>query len=432
MLSVEYLTENFEEAKEKLARRNFNLSEEIVNLNVKRKGLAEQITNQREVYNQISKSIGEARKNGELGGHEISNLQDEAREKRENIKRDEKTFKELQEDLRTVMLGIPNIPADRVPDGKGSEDNPVLKTWGEKSKFDFDLKDHVEIGARLGILDFERASKASGPRFTILKGPGSILQRSLVSFMLDLHKQKGYEEVSVPYLVSRETMTGTGQLPKFEFDLFKTEVGGRELFLIPTAEVPVTNLHAGEILQESQLPLKYCCYSECFRAEAGSAGRDTKGMLRQHQFSKVELVHFTKPEDSWNELEKLTINAEEVLQKLGLHYQVVSLCTADLGFSARFTYDLEVWLPGQQNYREISSCSNCEDFQARRMNTKFRREETKKTEFIHTLNGSGLAVGRTIIAILEQNQRENGSVIIPEALQPYTNFSVIHPGGKTS
>lgn len=383
MLSVEYLTENFEEAKEKLARRNFNLPEEIVNLNAKRKGLAGQITNKREVYNQISKSIGEARRNGKLSGCEISNLQDEAREKRENIKRDEETFKELQEDLRSVMLGVPNIPADHVPDGKGSEDNPILKTWGEKPIFDFDLKDHVEIGARLGILDFERASKTSGPRFTISKGAGSVLQRSLVSFMLDVHRQKGYEEVSVPYLVSRETMIGTGQLPKFEFDLFKTEVGGKELFLIPTAEVPVTNLHAGEILQESQLPLKYCCYSECFRAEAGSAGKDTRGMLRQHQFSKVELVHFTKPEDSWNELEKLTINAEQVLQKLDLRYRVVSLCTADLGFSARFTYDLEVWLPGQQNYREISSCSNCEDFQARRMNTKFRREETKKNR-IHT------------------------------------------------
>ena len=284
----------------------------------------------------------------------------------------------------------------------------------------------------MDIFDFDRASKLSGGRFVVLKGAGSVLQRSLVSFMLDLHNQQGYREVSVPYLVSRKTMTGTGQLPKFEFDLFKTEVEGKELFLIPTAEVPVTNLHSNETLLEEQLPTKYTCYSENFRAEAGSAGRDTRGILRQHQFPKVELVQLIKPENSWSELEKLRIDAEEVLKRLGLHYQVVSLCTGDLGFSTSYTYDLEVWIPGQNKYREISSCSNYEDFQARRMNTKFIRNETGKKEFVHTINGSGLAVGRSIIAILEQCQRKDGSVVIPEALHPYTKFKIIQPDGKLS
>lgn len=430
MLSIEYLVNNFDEVKAKLARRNFELPSSVIELNDKRRNLAGQISDEREICNQISESVGKSKRDQLLDNQEILELQNEARERKENIKKNEDSLRELQGELKAIMLGIPNIPADHTPDGKSSEDNPILRTWGEKPFFDFNPKDHTEIGERLGILDFERASKISGPRFTSLNGAGSILQRSLASFMLDLHGQKGYKEVTIPYIVTRETMTGTGQLPKFEFDMFRTDVGGREMFLIPTAEVPVTNLHSGETLEEVDLPLKYCCYSECFRAEAGSAGRDTKGMLRQHQFPKVELVHLTKPENSWSELEKLTVNAEDVLQKLGLHYHVVSLCTADLGFSARFTYDLEVWLPGQDKYREVSSCSNCEDFQARRMNTKFRRSATKRAEFVHTLNGSGLAIGRTVIAILEQNQNKDGSVTIPEVLQPYTRFGKILPNGK--
>jgi seryl-tRNA synthetase len=432
MANIEYIEQNFTTAQQRLRRRGFELPEEVVGLGSRRRELIREINGQRERCNILSGSIGQAMRNGQSGSHEIDVLKEEVKERKATISTDEAEQQEIQGRLDTIMLGVPNFPAEHAPDGKSDADNVVRKQWGRKPEFDFALKDHVTLGNSLDILDFDRAARISGSRFVILKGAGSILQRSLISFMLDLHRTKDYREVTVPYLVSREAMTGTGQLPKFEFDLFKTEVGGKELFLIPTAEVPVTNLHAQEILSEDQLPIRYACYSESYRAEAGSAGRDTRGMLRQHQFPKIELVHLTKPEDSWQELETLRINAEDVLQQLGLHYQVVSLCTADLGFSASYTYDLEVWIPGQQKYREISSCSNCEDFQARRMNSRFKRENTGKKEFIHTLNGSGVAVGRSIIAILEQCQRQDGSVVIPEALQPYTRFKVIHPGGKTS
>jgi len=432
MLSLEYIRENFVTAQQKLRRKGFELPEELLDLNARRIDLIGQTNLQRERCNIISGSIGRARGGNQLSDQELTALKDEGKERKGVINANVIEETEIQKKLNTIMLGIPNFPADHAPDGKSDADNVVQKQWGKKPEFDFVFKDHVDLGNSLGILDFDRAGKISGSRFVILKGAGSILQRSLISFMLDLHKAKGYEELTVPYLVSRETMTGTGQLPKFEFDLFKTEVGGKELFLIPTAEVPVTSYHSQETLSENELPIRYSCYSESYRAEAGSTGRDTRGMLRQHQFPKIELVHLTKPEDSWQELETLRINAEDVLQKLGLHYQVVSLCTADLGFSASYTYDLEVWIPGQQKYREISSCSNCGDFQARRMNTKFKRESANKKDYIHTLNGSGLAVGRSIIAILEQCQRKDGSVVIPEALQPYTKFKVILPGGKTA
>lgn len=316
------------------------------------------------------------------------------------------------------------MPADDVPVGKDENDNPVIRTVGEPKKFGFTPQAHWDIGEKLGILDFERAAKVTGARFAFYKGLGSRLERSVYNFMLDVHTSKhGYTEIFPPYIVNKESMTGTGQLPKFAEDMFKIE--GLDYYLIPTAEVPVTNYHRGEILDVADLPIKYCAYSACFRAEAGSAGRDTRGLIRQHQFNKVELVKFTKPEDSWAELDKLTNDAEEILQLLKLPYHVVRLCTGDIGFSSATTYDLEVWIPAANCYREISSCSNFLDFQARRADIKFRRSPKEKPEYVHTLNGSGLAVGRTVCAILENYQNEDGSVTVPDVLVPYMGCQVI-------
>ncbi len=323
-----------------------------------------------------------------------------------------------EEQTRLFLLNIPNIPHDSVPAGKDETENVLVRTWGEPKEFDFPPLNHWDIAEMLGIIDFDRASKISGARFALMKGAGARLERALINFMLDLNTSKGYTEVFPPILVNRQSMTGTGQLPKFEMELFRI-ADPAEFYLIPTAEVPVTNIHREEILQEKDLPLYYTAYTPCFRREAGSYGKDTRGLIRQHQFNKVELVKFVKPEDSYGELEKLTSDAEDILQKLKLPYRVVALCTGDLGFSASKTYDLEVWLPGQQRYREISSCSNFEDFQARRADIRFKREGRKGTEFVHTLNGSGLAIGRTVVAILENYQQKDGSVIIPEALRPY-------------
>ena len=315
-------------------------------------------------------------------------------------------------------MGIPNLPHPEVPVGQNSEDNPVVRTFGEPPSFGFDALAHWDIGERLGILDFERAAKITGARFALYLGQGARLERALVNFMLDIQtKEHGYLEVLPPFMTNRASMTATGQLPKFEEDLFKLE--GWDYYLVPTAEVPVTNIHQGEVLEEELLPLLYTAYTPCFRSEAGSYGKDTRGLIRQHQFNKVELVKFTTPETSYEELEKLLDNAETILRRLGLPYQVVELCTGDLGFSSAKTYDIEVWMPGQQKYREISSCSNFEDFQARRGNIRFKRKGKKGTELVHTLNGSGLAVGRTLVALLENFQQEDGSVVIPETLRPY-------------
>jgi seryl-tRNA synthetase len=315
-------------------------------------------------------------------------------------------------------MTIPNVPHESVACGIGAEDNPVVRVWGERPSFAFTPRPHWELGESLNILDFTRGAKITGARFTLSRGLGARLERALINFMLDLHtREHGYTEVLTPFMVNRESMIGTGQLPKFEEDLFR--IDSVDYFLIPTAEVPVTNIHRDEILNEKELPITYVAYSPCFRAEAGSYGKDTRGLIRQHQFNKVELVKFSKPEESYEELEKLTLNAEEVLKGLKIPYRTVSLCMADLGFSSAKTYDLEAWLPGQDAYREISSCSNFEDFQARRASIRFRREESGKVEFVHTLNGSGLAVGRTLVAILENYQQADGSVVIPEALRPY-------------
>jgi len=341
----------------------------------------------------------------------------------DEIKGLEKRKDEIESEISEILLGIPNLPDASTPTGSSEQDNPVIRTWGEKPLFDFEPKAHWDIGPALGIIDFERAAKLSGPRFAVMMGLGARLERALTTFMLDLAREHGYLEVLPPFLVKDTALRGTGQLPKFEQDLFKTRKSevdeSYDLFLIPTAEVPLTNLHANEILESSQLPLAYAAYTPCFRSEAGSYGKDVRGLIRQHQFDKVELVRFCTPEDSPSQHELLTSHAEQVLQRLGLHYRVITLCTGDLGFSANKTYDIEVWLPGLQAYREISSCSNFGDFQARRASIRYRDPQTKKPKLLHTLNGSGLAVGRTVVAVLEQFQCKDGSVRVPDALRPY-------------
>ena len=341
-----------------------------------------------------------------------------------DIKAKDEEISKIESDIRDVLLGIPNIPADHVPEGKDDSDNIEIRRFLEPTSFDFEPKAHWDIGTDLDILDWERAGKIAGTRFTVYKGLGARLERAITMFMLDLHTiDQDYTEILPPFMVNRSAMTGTGQLPKFEEDMFY--VPQKDFFLIPTAEVPVTNLLAQEILSEEELPVHYTAYTPCFRAEAGSAGRDTRGLIRQHQFNKVELVKFCRPEDSWDELEKLTADAEEVLKILGIPYRVVKLSTGDLGFSSACTYDIEVWMPSYGRYVEISSCSNFLDFQARRANIRFKREGGKKPEFVHTLNGSGLAVGRTTAAVLENFQQEDGSVVIPEALRKYMGVDVI-------
>jgi seryl-tRNA synthetase len=364
--------------------------------------------------NQFSGVIAAKKKGRQEAAAEIAQM----KEVSVRIKELETRLSEKEEALRELMMGIPNIPHESVVTGQGEGNNLEVRRWGKIPEFSFPPKPHWEIGEALDILDFERGAKITGARFTLYKDLGARMERALMNFMLDLHTgQHGYREVLPPFLVNRKSMTGTGQLPKFEEDLFK--LSDPDYFLIPTAEVPVTNIHQDEILLEDDLPLYYAANTPCFRKEAGSYGKDTRGLIRQHQFNKVELVKFTTPESSYDELEKLTADAEEVLKRLGIPYRVVILCAGDLGFSAAKTYDLEAWLPGQAVYREISSCSNFEDFQARRANIRYRPKGKKGTEFVHTLNGSGLAIGRTLVAILENYQNEDGSVTVPEGLRPY-------------
>lgn len=376
------------------------------------------------------------RKSKEIGGLFARGKQDQAQALREALSTLSSQIDALEEQLTSkkkqleeLELTLPNIPHASVPVGPDASANRVERVWGEPPRFDFSPKAHWDLGPALGILDFERASKIAGARFAVLWGLGAALERALIAFMLDLHRSRGWQEVYVPFLVNRQALVGTGQLPKFAQDLFKVE--GADLYLVPTAEVPVTNLHREELLEEEALPKRYCAYTPCFRAEAGSYGRDVRGLIRQHQFDKVELVHLATPETSYQELEILTGEAELVLQQLGLPYRVVTLSTGDMGFSAAKTYDLEVWLPGQGCYREISSCSNCEAFQARRAELKYRPKSGGKAQFLHTLNGSALAVGRTLIAILENFQRADGSVVVPEALRPYLGgVSLLEPKGS--
>ncbi|MEE8112223.1 MAG: serine--tRNA ligase, partial [Acidobacteriota bacterium] len=361
-----------------------------------------------------SEEIGRLKRGGDAAEEKVR----EMRQVGDQIQDLEKQVRKIDEDWNLLLLEVPNVPDPSVPRGGGPDDNPVVREWGHRPEFAFEPRPHWEIGERLGILDFERAAKITGARFAVYWGAGARLERALINFMLDLHtREHGYREILPPFLVNENSLTGTGNLPKFREDLFKVE--GHDLFLIPTAEVPLTNLYSREILDAADLPIRLCAYTPCFRSEAGSYGKDTKGLVRQHQFNKVEMVKFVEPEKAAEELESLTMNAEEVLKRLDLHYRIIELCTGDLGFAAAKTYDLEVWLPSQKVYREISSCSNFGDFQARRAGIRYRPEPRAKPRPLHTLNGSGLAIGRTVIAILEQNQERDGSVGIPEALRPF-------------
>jgi seryl-tRNA synthetase len=415
MLDLKFIRSNLDGVKEMIENRGYDLDISFLeSIDSKRRELLPALEGLRHQRNRVSQEIAEMKKNGEGASHFI----DEMKKVSAEIKAKDSELSGIEEELTPFLMVVPNMPDGSVVIGADEKDNPVVRTWGKQEEMDFDPLPHWEIGEGLGILDFARASKIAGSRFALYRGHGALLERALINFMLDIHtKEHGYTEVLPPFMVNAASMTGTGQLPKFEDDLFK--VSDWDLYLIPTAEVPVTNIHRDEILQEESLPIYYVAYTPCFRSEAGSYGKDTRGLIRQHQFNKVELVKFSRPGDSYDELESLTENAEEILKRLELPYRVVSLCTGDLGFSAAKTYDLEVWLPGQNLFREISSCSNFVDFQARRANIRFKRKGASGTELVHTLNGSGLAVGRTLVAILENYQQKDGCVAIPNALQPY-------------
>ena len=415
MLDIKYLRRNTDFVAAKMRERGQETNlERFIDLDSKRREIIQEVEGLRSERNAVSKQIGGKKQKKEDAADLIARMGEVSN----RIKELDESLKQTDEGLQAILMMIPNLPHESVVCGKGIEDNPVVRIWGEKPSFSFTPRPHWEIGESLNILDFTRGAKITGARFTLYRGLGARLERAIINFMLDLHTgEHGYTEVLTPFMVNRESMTGTGQLPKFEEDLFR--IDKTDYFLIPTAEVPVTNIHRDEILSEKELPIRYVAYSPCFRAEAGSYGKDTRGLIRQHQFNKVELVKFAKPESSYEELEKLTLNAEEVLKRLKIPYRVVCLCTADLGFASAKTYDIEAWFPGQEAYREISSCSNYGDFQARRASIRFRREESGKVEFVHTLNGSGLAVGRTLVAVLENCQQADGSVVIPDDLQPY-------------
>ncbi|MGI6603709.1 MAG: serine--tRNA ligase [bacterium] len=423
MLDVKFVRANPEVVRDALKKRRATANlDEFLRLDEERRALLAEVEQLKNRRNKESEEIARRKRAGEPTEELIAAM----RSVSDKIKEMDDKVKEIETRLMAALLYIPNIPDDSVPEGESDADNPVIRTWGEPRQFNFEPKAHWDLGTELDILDFDRAGKITGTRFTVYKGLGAGLERACINLMLDLHIKQGYTEIFPPFMVNADSMIGTGQLPKFKEDMFKLE--GLDYYLIPTAEVPVTNLHRDEILEASELPIYYCAYSGCFRAEAGSAGRDTRGLIRQHQFNKVELVKFTTPETGWDELEKLTRDAEEVLQVLELPYRVVTLCTGDLGFSSAKTYDIEVWLPSYNSYKEISSCSCFTDYQARRAGIRYRPSPKAKAEFVYTLNGSGLAVGRTVAAILENYQQEDGTVVVPKALRPYMgNIEVIKP-----
>lgn len=415
MLDLKFVQNNLDEVKDSLEKRNSKLDvNEFRELDDRRKALLKEVESLKAERNSASGDIAKIKREGGDASDIIARMGELSGK-----------VKALDEDLRDIesaenkwLAAVPNIPHESVPVGKDENDNPVERYWGEKPEFDFTPREHWDLAVELGGVDFERAAKLTGARFAVLKKWGAKLERALTSFMLDIQTgEHGYEEVIPPYIVNRDSLFGTGQLPKFEEDLFKIE--GMDYFMIPTAEVPLTNLHRDEVLDEDDLTIKYCAPTPCFRSEAGSYGKDTKGLIRQHQFHKVEMVRFAHPDNSFDDLEEMTANAEEILKRLNLHYRVITLCTGDIGFGSRKTYDLEVWLPGQDKYREISSCSNCGDFQARRANIRFKPKSGKKSFYVHTLNGSGLAVGRTFVAVVENYQQKDGSIVVPEALRPY-------------
>jgi len=415
MLDLRFVRDNPEQIRQMLRNRQLDMDlQPFLELDEQRRRILREVEELKHRRNVASEEISRLKREKRDATGRIEEMKEVAQQ----IKSMDQELSGIEQKVRELLLFIPNMPHESVTIGRNETANPLVKTWGAAPDFGFDPKPHWEIGESLGILDFERAAKITGARFTVYWGIGAALERAIINFMLDVHTRRhGYTEVLPPYMVNSTSMTGTGQLPKFKEDLFKLE--GRDYYLIPTAEVPVTNLHMNETLEEEDLPRYYTSYTACFRSEAGSYGKDTRGLIRQHQFNKVELVKFVKPETSYDELESLLLNAETILQELGLHYRVVSLCTGDLGFSAAKTYDIEVWLPGQNTYREISSCSNFEDFQARRANIRYRPKGQSRTDLVHTLNGSGLAVGRTLVAILENCQQEDGSVLIPRVLHPY-------------
>ena len=424
MLDLKRIRNNAEEIKKALGNRGekFDVSviDEVIALDEERRSILVEVEGLKSKRNQVSAEIPKRKKAGE----DVTEVMAEMKKIGETIKEFDAKVSEIDSKIEYIMLRIPNIPNPEVPDGETDEDNIEIKRWGEPTKFNFEPKAHWDLGTDLNILDFERAGKVTGSRFTFYKGMGARLERSIINYFLDKHTfENGYTEVLPPYMANRDSMTGTGQLPKFEEDAFKVENNG--YFLIPTAEVPVTNMYKNEILSGEELPIKHVAYSACFRAEAGSAGRDTRGLVRQHQFNKVELVKFCKPEESYAELDKLVKDAESVLQGLGLPYRIVRICKGDLGFTAALKYDLEVWMPSYNRYVEISSCSNSEDFQARRANIKYRETAKDKPQFVHTINGSGVAIGRTVAAILENYQQEDGTVVIPEAIREYMRCELL-------
>ena len=415
MLDVKLLRDNLDDVKARMATRGAAIDwDEFVKLDRERRDALAHIERLKEKKNRLSGEIGKVKKSG----GDATALMRDGEEISEAIRGAEGPLAEIEARFERLMWTLPNLPHASVKVGKNESDNREVRRWGEPPEFDFAPKNHWDIGEELGILDFERAAKIAGARFAVYRGAGARLERALINFMLDLHtSENGYKEMLPPALANRSSLIGTGQLPKFEEDLFHLAPG--DYFLIPTAEVPLTNLHRDEMLEKEDLPIKYVAYTPCFRSEAGSYGKDVRGLIRQHQFNKVEMVKFTEPETSYDELESMVQNAEEVLKRLKIPYRIVELCTGDMGFGASKTYDLEVWLPGQQAYREISSCSNCEDFQARRANIRYRKEKKGRPIFVHTLNGSGLAVGRTFVAVLENYQQKDGSVVVPEVLRSY-------------
>jgi seryl-tRNA synthetase len=419
MLDLNFVRDNLPLVEEKLRQRGMDpaaVLQDFSKVDARRREAITAAETMKAERNRKSEEIARLKKSKQ----DAEALVVETKQLRELIQEREKNAEHFEVRLRDILAGLPNLPHQSVPVGQSAEQNVEVRRWGTLPSFDFTPKPHWEIGEQLGVLDLERAAKLSGARFAVYWDLGARLERALANFMLDLHtREHGYTEVLPPYMVNSESMYGTGQLPKFASDSFRVPHGDKELWLVPTAEVPVTNLYRDEVLEASRLPISLTAYTACFRSEAGSYGKDVRGIIRQHQFQKVELVKFSRPQDSYDQLERLTHDAEEVLQKLGLHYRVVALCTGDMGFSSAKTYDIEVWLPGQQLFREISSCSNFEAFQARRANIRYRPEGKSKTEFLHTLNGSGLAIGRTWVAIMESNQRYDGSVVIPEVLRPY-------------
>ncbi len=419
MLDQHFLRAEYKSIAEKLKPRGYELDIAYYeDLESRRRSVQSETESARNQKNELSKQIGKLKSRGE----DTTNLMTDVEKIGTNLKGLEQEFSDIQSEFQVFMSGIPNIAHESVPIGGSEEDNLEIRRVGELTKFDFEPKDHVALGEGLGMLDFELASKLSGARFVLMRNQLAALHRAIAQLMIDIHtREHGYEEINLPFIVNADILYGTGQLPKFQDDQFHIDDESRDFYLIPTAEVPLTNIVKNCIIEEADLPMKFVAHTPCFRKEAGSYGKDTRGMIRQHQFEKVELVHIVRPEDSYQTLEELTANAEKILKLLELPYRVIVLCTGDMGFSAAKTYDIEVWIPGQQKYREISSCSNCEGFQARRMKARVRKSDTRKLEPLHTLNGSGLAVGRTFIAVMENYQREDGSIAVPEVLQPYMN-----------